>query len=149
MTLRLISLLVAGFVVVAQGSPEWKPEIPRVWDEAALADWATPLAGLNVRPSHISPEAYYALPEENLRTYPVYLPGREPQGYWEMMQTIGPKRLIEPEKLKTKEDWIRAGGQVFQDSVVLRTFDPKLIAMARDKQSLTVTPLPDGSVPAL
>jgi hypothetical protein len=149
MKLRIVLLFVAAFVVLAQGPPAWKPEIPRVWDEAALADWATPLAGLNVRPTHISPEAYYALPEENLRTYPVYLPGREPQGYWEMIQTLGPKPLIEPEKLKTKEDWIRAGERVFQDSVVLRTFDPKLIAMARDKQSLTVTPLPDGSVAAL
>jgi hypothetical protein len=23
---------------------------PKTWDEAALADWATPVAGLNVRP---------------------------------------------------------------------------------------------------
>jgi len=30
------------------------PEIPKVWDEAALADWVTPLAGLNLRPTHIS-----------------------------------------------------------------------------------------------
>src|SRR6516165_12737914 len=29
------------------------------------------------------------------------LPGREPQGYWEMLQHVGPKRLIEPEKLKS------------------------------------------------
>jgi mono/diheme cytochrome c family protein len=149
MKFRLILLLVSGLVIAAQGPPVWKPEIPRVWDEGALADWATPLAGLNVRPTHISPESYDALPEENLRTYPVYLPGREPEGYWQMIQTAGPRPLIEPEKLKTKDDWIRAGGGVFQDWVVLRTFDPKLIAMARDKQSLNVVPLPDGTVNVL
>src|SRR5690242_258418 len=76
------------------------PKIPRTWDEAALANWATPVAGLNVRPSHISAKEYYSLPLENLRTYPVYVPGREPAGYWEMLQRVGPQPLIEPEKLK-------------------------------------------------
>lgn len=61
------------------------PEIPRVWDEAALAEWATPLAGLNARPTHMSPTEYYATPVDNLKTYPVYTPGREPAGYWEML----------------------------------------------------------------
>src|SRR4029079_1311285 len=74
--------------------------IPKTWDEAALADWATPLAGLNLRPTHISEKEYYSLPVENLRTYPVYFPGREPEGYWEMLQRVGPQPLIEPEKLK-------------------------------------------------
>lgn len=56
---------------------------PKTWDETALANWATPLAGLDARPSHISSREYYSLPVENLRTYPVYYPGREPEGYWE------------------------------------------------------------------
>jgi hypothetical protein len=154
MPFRLAALVIAAVVVaivagVAQAPRDWKPEIPRVWDDAALAEWATPVAGLNVRPAHLSPDAYYALPEDNLRTYPVYLPGREPQGYWDMLQTIGPKPLVEPETLKSREDWVRAGARVFRDSVVLRTFDPKLVAMARDSQSLRVEPLPDGTVSTL
>ena len=75
--------------------------IPRTWDEAALKDWATPLASLNVRPTHMSAEQYYALPVDNLRTYRVYAPGREPAGYWAFLQKVGPQPLIEPEKLKT------------------------------------------------
>ena len=51
-----------------------------------LADWATPLASLNARPSHIPAERYYALPVDNLKTYPVYLAGREPKGYWQMFE---------------------------------------------------------------
>jgi hypothetical protein len=91
----------------------WKPEIPRTWDEAALADWATPVAELNVRPTHISAKEYYSLSVENLRTYPVYFPGREPEGYWEMLQRVGPQPLIEPEKLKNEADWIEVGRRVF------------------------------------
>src|SRR5579864_7732716 len=102
----------------------YRPAVPRVWDEAALADWATPVAGLNVRPKQISSKDYYSLAVENLRTYPVYFPGREPEDYWDMLQHIGPKPLIEPGKLKTEADWIEAGRRVFSeaDHVHLRTF---------------------------
>ena len=78
-----------------------RPAIPKTRDEAALAEWATPVAGLNVRPTHILAKEYYSLSVENLRTYPVYFPGREPEGYWDMLQHIGPKPLIEVNKLKT------------------------------------------------
>jgi mono/diheme cytochrome c family protein len=151
MTVRVAFLLaVAVFAsAAAQGPPQWTPDVPRVWDEAALSDWATPIAGLNVRPTHMTAAAYYALPEENLRTYPVYLPGREPQGFADMLRTIGPQPLMEPQSLRTRQDWIRAGERVFRDSVVLRTFDPKLIAMARDARSLNVVPLADGTVNTL
>jgi mono/diheme cytochrome c family protein len=124
--------------------------VPRTWDESALADWASPVAGLNVRPGHLSEKEYYALPAENLRTYPVYYPGREPAGYWDMLQRIGPKPLIEPEKLKTASDWIEAGRRVFDelDHLPLRTFDPKLIAAVRDAAAYEASgakPLPDGT----
>ena len=151
MLVRTAFLLAAAacVAVAAQRGPDWTPEIPRVWDEAALADWATPVAGLDVRPTHMSAAAYYGLPEENLRTYPVYLPGREPEGYAEMLRTVGPRPLMEPDTLKTEAAWVRAGERVFRDSVVLRTFDPKLIAMARDPKALNVAPLPDGTVNTL
>ena len=87
----------------------FRPAIPKTWDEAALVDWATPIAALGVRPTHLSEVDYYALRVENFRTYPVYYPGREPDGYWEMLQRVGPKPLIEPELVKSAADWIEAG----------------------------------------
>jgi hypothetical protein len=79
---------------------------------------------------------YYRLPIEDLRTYPVYYPGREPAGYWEMLQRIGPRPLIEPQKLKTEGDWIAAGRTVFEESDApqLRTTDPRLIAKVRSRE---------------
>jgi hypothetical protein len=111
-------------------SQQWKPDIPRTWDDTALADWATPVAGLNVRPTHMTAREYYALPTENLRTYPVYLPDREPRGYWQMLQRVGPKPLVEPSSLKTEDNWIT------------------VIAAARNKDTLDAEggTLPDGSV---
>lgn len=147
-----LALLIGAFLVVKTFQPAWAPQIPRVWDERALADWATPLAGLEERPTHMSAEEYYAIPVENLRTYPVYMPELEPSGYWARIQKSGPQPLIEPRELATESDWIAAGERVFFDSVVLRTFDPTLIAMARDEQameSLGTGPLPDGTVNSL
>src|SRR5947208_2324207 len=127
--MRTVCLTVAAVLIVAPAAAQ-KP--PKTWDETSLADWATPVAGLNVRPGHLSEKDYYALPVENLRTYPVYYPGREPAGYWEMVQQIGPQPLIEPARLKTEADWVEAGRRVFDelDHLPLRTFDPKLIAAA-------------------
>src|SRR5262249_49368750 len=124
-------------------------EAPKTWNDEALSDWATSLAGLNQRPTHMPEGEYYGLPVENLRTYPVYYPGGEPAGYWEMLQRVGPKPLIEPERLKTEADWIEAGRRVFDelDHIPLRTFDPMFIAAVRDAKTFEAAqarPLPDG-----
>jgi len=146
----LALLTLCGLFILIQGGKaqhSGSPTIPKTWDEAALADWATPVAGLNIRPTHISAKEYYSLPVENLRTYPVYLPGREPEGYWEMLQHIGPQPLIEPEKLKSEADWIEAGRRVFEeaDHLHLRTLDATLIAAARNPETFPQA-LPDGTV---
>ena len=141
-------LLCSLLAPAADNEKTWKPDIPKVWDDAALADWPTPLAGLKTRPRHIASKEYYSLTVDNLRTYPVYFPGREPDGYWEMLQRLGPKPLIEPEKLKSEADWIKAGQRVFAetDHIHLRTLDPKLIAIARDPATYKgKRPLPDGT----
>jgi hypothetical protein len=147
-------LLVAGaWLALAQPkSQRWNPNIPKVWDDAALRDWATPLAGLNARAAHLSAREYYDFDIENLRTYPVYVPGREPDGYWEMLQRVGPQPLIEPDKLLTESDWVNAGKLVFEqaDFLHLRTRDPKFIEEARSREQLErARPLPDGTLVGL
>jgi hypothetical protein len=126
-------------------------QVPKTWDEAALAEWATPVAGLNVRPTHISAKEYFAMPVENRQTYPVYYPGREPEGYWDMLQHVPSKPLIQPEKLKSEADWIEAGRKIFYevDDLHLRTFDAKIIAAARTRETfeqVNAQALLDGTV---
>jgi mono/diheme cytochrome c family protein len=145
----LLLLVLQASLLPAQSA--FRPVIPKVWDDAALADWATPVAGLNVRPTHLSAKEYYSLPVDNRRTYPVYYPGQEPEGYWEMLQHVAPKALIEPDKLKTKTDWIDAGRRIFAelDDLHLRTRDPKIVAAARSPKTFEAVgaqPLPDGTV---
>ena len=53
MTLIGIMALIPVGWAQEPGNP-YPPKIPKTWDEASLADWATPIAGLNVR-RNISP----------------------------------------------------------------------------------------------
>jgi len=112
--------------------------IPKIWDEQELATWATPVAGLGVPPGHYSEAEYYAAPIDNLRTYPVYHPAREPAGYRDALRARGPQPLIEPERLKTKAEWIAAGRRVFEelDTAEMRSDDPVVLAWFSDAAAL-------------
>ena len=86
---------VTGFFLLALGAALGEPgayvQPPRFWNDRDLAEWATPVAGLNRRPGHYTEQQYYSAPAgEFLRTYSVYFPGREPAGHWEMLQNAKP-----------------------------------------------------------
>ena len=141
---RLALLVVFSAALVAQAPTA----VPRIWDDTALADWATPVAGLNVRPSHYSSAEYYAVPGDNLRTYPLYPPDKEPPGYWEELNKKKPDPLVDVKKIRGAQDWIAAGERAFReaDNFWSRTDDPKLIAQARDPRTFEgVFKLPDGT----
>jgi len=109
---------------------------PRIWNDQALAEWATPVAGLNVRPGHFTEKEYYAArPGEWVRTYPVYFPGREPSGYWEMLKNKKPEPLIAPGP-RTRAEWIAAGEVVFRelDFPGARSYDPRRLAILRSAE---------------
>jgi len=68
-----------------------------------------------------------------------------------MLQNVGPRPLIEPDKLVTESDWIEAGRRVFGelDHFRYETQDPKLISAARTRDTFDpsrTTVLPDGTV---
>ena len=141
--------LIGSFIVCAAALPAQGPvPVPRIWDDAALAEWATPVAGLNVRPSHYSSAQYYSVRADNLRTYPVYDPGREPAGYWEELQKKKPEPLVDASRIRGAADWAAAGERAFRemDNFWSRSSDPALIAHARDPRTFDgVFTLPDGA----
>ena len=149
-TMAGLVLIVAG----ALGQTSQRIQAPRFWNDRELQDWALPVAGLNVRPSHFSEKDYYAAPDaEWVRTYPVYFPGREPAGYWDMIRQKKPEPLIAPGARSTSE-WIAAGKQVFRETDVpgFRSTDPQLIEIVRSAEEYTKRgghPQKDGTVMSL
>lgn len=131
-------LFLLGLAIASAQSGERRIEPPRIWNDRDLAEWATPVAGLNVRPGHYSEKEYYSAPVgEYVRTYPVYFPGREPAGYWEMIRDKTPEPLIRP-GARTSTEWVQEGRRVFHelDLPYLRNFDPKLIELVRSADAL-------------
>lgn len=138
-----VSMLAAALVLSAQTSA------PRIWDDKALEDWATPIAALGVRPGHFTSREYYSALVENLKTYPVYRPDREPPGYWDWLQKQKPQPLLDLAKPRTQEEWIRDGETVFLnlDDPSTRITDPAAIEAARDPARYDgVWTNPDGSL---
>lgn len=119
-------------------SPAKLIQAPRFWNDRELADWATPVAGLNVRPSHFSEKEYYAAPVgDYFRTYPVYFPGREPAGFWKMLERARPEPLV-TSGARTQGQWIATGERVFRelDQPSTRRYDPKFLEVLRSREGL-------------
>src|SRR5215216_2064025 len=120
-----------------------RPVAPKIWDEKALATWALPVTGVNATPTFYSEAEYYAAPEGDLRTYPVYHPDREPVGYMDWLRAQEPKPLVDPAEIKSDSDWARLGQRVFDelDQPRFRTDDPKAIQALRDREILKASPV--------
>jgi hypothetical protein len=145
--MRTIPLLVGWMLTVSA-----QTTAPKIWDDKALQDWATPIAALGVRPSHYTAAEYYAAPVENLKTYPVYRPDREPPGYWEWLQKQKPRPMVDLAEVRTREDWVKAGEAGFQtlDDPSFRTDDAEAIQAARKLAAYDgVWTMRDGTVPVL
>lgn len=140
------------WVAIFSATLELGAQVPKTWDEAALADWATPIAALAARPGHFSAKEYYDSPVDNYRTYPVYAAGRGPSGYFEKLKASQPQPLIIPALIKTKSDWITAGKRVFEESDIgaFRRYEPEVIEefrVATSPRISRIKPRADGTIP--
>ncbi len=105
-------------------------EIPKTWDEEKLHSAHLPLADTSIKVRPVSEDYYYRIPERVMyKTYPMYMPGREPKGYYEWLRKQKPVIVFNPSAFTTEEDWIKAGETIFDmptgfiplDSAFLKT----------------------------
>lgn len=158
---RWLFLVLCGFAshLGGQDSPGHRPSIPKVWDDAVMQDLEVPLARAEHSPKHVSESFYYQIPVRPIyKSYPVYHPDREPDGYIEKLRSLEPELAWNPARLKTEDDWIRAGEIVFDSPLAYGSvlLTPERLAEAedlyvRDKVFYDAVRPPiaaDGSVPA-
>ncbi len=140
--MRGIAILLAAGV--------FQPQIPRTWEDEAVATLEVPLANPKYSPIHISAEAYYRIPPRVIyRSYPVYDPRREPRGYMDWLKRQEPEVAFDMARLKTRADWIGAGEIVFNAPA---SFQPVFFGAAelRDPAWFEHSGMPvasDGTVP--
>lgn len=125
------------------------PNIPKIWDEKALADLELPPPNSDITLEHISADYYYQIPIRPLfKSHPVYHPEHEPANYLDSLKQLAPVKLWNRSKLRTKADWIRAGEMVFDAPIDYDRFYS--VATVRDAKwySESGTPITgDGIMP--
>lgn len=144
------SVALVEAVALALAAVAFAVDIPRTWEKAALDTLELPLANREFSPIHIDETAYYRIPERVIyKSYPVYAPGREPEGYMERLKTVEPEVAFDPSVLSTQQQWVSAGEIVFNAPT---SFHP-LFFTAQDLQDPTFfkkTGMPvakDGTIP--
>jgi hypothetical protein len=116
----MLTRMAAALVLFAGMLPaqEFRPEIPKAWDNKEVERFEVPLAQRDRSPRYMSSEEYYNLKVRPIyRTYPMYAKGVEPAGYLDWLKQQEPEIIFDPAKLHTKEDWIAAGKIVFEADI--------------------------------
>ncbi len=90
-------------------------DIPKLWDMKKLKTAHLPLVDKSIEVTPISEDLYNKIPERiAYKTYPLYIYGREPKGYYEWLLKQEPEIVFDASKLKTEEDWIKAGDIIYE-----------------------------------
>jgi len=112
--LTAVALTIAG-VSGRSGRQDRAWQIPKTWDDRAMATLEVPLAVAAASPVPVSADYYYRIPPRPIyKTYPVYHPSKEPPGYFERLKTLEPEIVrLDVSTIRTESDWIRAGEIVF------------------------------------
>jgi hypothetical protein len=127
-------LFVATLVFRSASVPQaFHPDIPKAWDDDAVAGFEVPLAQAHRSPRYPTAAEYYAMKVRPIyRSYPVYAKDREPAGYRESLVQKEPEIIFDPAKLNTKDDWIAAGKLVFESETQFRPApEPRLAANSK------------------
>jgi hypothetical protein len=114
MNIRWITRMASCGLLLASAGLGAPQQVPKTWDDAAVAALEVPLVNRAYSPVHISSADYYRLPVRQVfKSYPIYASGKEPPGYIDWLMQREPVIVFDPAKLKTEADWIRAGELVF------------------------------------
>ena len=110
------AVLTVGTIAIANppgrnGQQDPTPQIPKTWDDQAMATLEVPLADATVSAVPVSADYYYRIPVRPIyKTYPIYHPSKEPPGYFERLKTVEPQIVrIDSSTVRTRNDWIRPG----------------------------------------
>src|SRR6185369_1521919 len=110
----VLALTLSALCAVGQRRVDRRiPDIPKIWVDSDMSTLEIPLSNRTSSPKQIPAEYYYRIPVLPIyKSYPVYGPGKEPAGYLESLRQLEPVITFDPTKLKTREDWVKAGEQV-------------------------------------
>ena len=101
----LLLLWVLPYAHAQHSTGEFRPVIPKVWDERGLKEMELPVVVPRYSPKPVSADYYYKIPVRTIyKSYPIYAPGRAPAGYLEKLRSLEPEVAFDETRLKTEQD---------------------------------------------
>jgi len=129
-------------------------DIPKLWDMKKLKSAHLPLVDKSIEVLPIAEDLYNKLPERiAFKTYKFYMPGSEPKGYYEWLLQQEPEIVFDASKIKTEEDWIKAGELIYDMPQSFDRFMDSVVNMedlqgaAGFMSAMHVPVAKDGSIP--
>ncbi|MBT1697124.1 hypothetical protein KK083_09575 [Fulvivirgaceae bacterium PWU4] len=120
----LIVTLLVSFTAHFEGN------IPKTWDLKAIKNFHLPPPDTAVEVNYAPEAYYYELPEHIItKVYPMYIREAERPGYLDSLRQLEPELVFDPSKLKTPEDWVKAGELVFHWPVAYTPVGGKVSAV--------------------
>jgi len=111
---KLLSIPTFLLIVIISSFYWGIEDIPKTWDMKAIKHFHLPPPDSTVKVIYASEEYYNSLPDHVIfKTFPVYVREFEPTGYLDSLKQLEPEIVFDVTKLKTQEDWIKAGELVF------------------------------------
>jgi hypothetical protein len=155
--MKKASVLIALISIICFASYTVKhlsEEIPKTWDEEKLYSSLLPLVDTSIKVKPVPEEYYYRIPERVIyKTYPMYMPGREPKDYFEWLRKQDPIVMFNPASLKTEEDWIKAGETIFDMPTGFIPIDSAFISslpsLAKNWNKIGTPVIKEGIIPFL
>jgi hypothetical protein len=140
--LAILGTTDSGNSNTAQTNARRSPAIPSTWDDQAMLSLEVPLAHPEASPKYVSADYYYRIPVRPIyKSYPVYHPGKEPARYMKWLEKQEPQIVFDASKLKTEQDWIKAGETVF-DAAIEFVSSGQLFSGVRDPAWYEVNQVP-------
>lgn len=108
----------------------FKPVIPKVWDIEQLESMHLPYADSTVKLGFISEEEYNKLPERvSYKSYPFYMPGNEPPGYYDSLSKLEPVINFNEKDLHSPADWVKAGERIYDMPMNYMLLDSGMLSL--------------------
>lgn len=126
---RIIALI-AVIYLLSFTIGHFKPSIPKVWDIEQLQSMHLPYADTSIKLGFITEDEYNKLPERvSYKSYPFYMPGSEPPGYYDSLSKLDPIINFREEDLKTEADWIKAGELIYELPMNFTPLDSQMLSL--------------------
>ncbi|MES2645341.1 MAG: hypothetical protein V4717_00595 [Bacteroidota bacterium] len=151
---RTVTIITAFLLLVSFSFHRQMPDLPKIWTTERINSLFLPLADSTTKVSMPTEDYYYKQRERVIyKSYPMYMPGREPKGYFDWLRKQEPEIVFNAETIKTEADYLNAGEIVYDAATGFKPIDSLFLSNTsfwkKHWEQMGVKTDPKGIIPQL